>query len=161
MRLNATRQACLRGGVTYCCSRTTIPFPCEPLKYGTAVTCSVMVLSLIIFPSLAASHATLPCLSFSLMSFPLVGNLFALRHEPQVRHDIAWFDRDESAVGILTHRLEAEASTVRATKATIRTCSACLFCFCPGRVSIHRKRASKFHVGSAIFTLEAKARSAR
>ena len=31
----------------------------------------------------------------------------------QVRHDIGWFDKDESAVGILTSRLESEASTVR------------------------------------------------
>lgn len=31
----------------------------------------------------------------------------------QVRHDIAWFDRDESAVGVLTNRLEAEAFMVK------------------------------------------------
>ena len=31
----------------------------------------------------------------------------------QVRHDIGWFDKDESAVGILTNRLESEASLVR------------------------------------------------
>ena len=31
----------------------------------------------------------------------------------QVRHDISWFDLDSSAVGILTTRLESEASAVR------------------------------------------------
>lgn len=30
----------------------------------------------------------------------------------QVRHDISWFDKDSSAVGILTSRLESEASMV-------------------------------------------------
>ncbi|CAM9485577.1 unnamed protein product [Ectocarpus sp. 12 AP-2014] len=31
----------------------------------------------------------------------------------QVRHDISWFDKDSSAVGMLTSRLESEASVVR------------------------------------------------
>ncbi|CAN0287525.1 unnamed protein product [Ectocarpus sp. 6 AP-2014] len=31
----------------------------------------------------------------------------------QVRHDISWFDKESSAVGILTSRLESEASMVR------------------------------------------------
>ncbi|CAM9424479.1 unnamed protein product [Ascophyllum nodosum] len=35
-----------------------------------------------------------------------------------VRHDIGWFDKDESAVGILTSRLESEASLVRKATGT-------------------------------------------
>ena len=39
--------------------------------------------------------------------------IYIFQRRRQVRHDIGWFDKDESAVGILTSRLESEASTVR------------------------------------------------
>lgn len=39
-------------------------------------------------------------------------HIFVLVRGDQVRHDIGWFDKDEMAVGILTARLETEASTV-------------------------------------------------
>lgn len=46
--------------------------------------------------------------SLSLMVCPALPFAVSL----QVRHDIAWFDKDESAVGVLTARLESEASAV-------------------------------------------------
>lgn len=37
----------------------------------------------------------------------------------KVRHDIAWFDKEESAVGVLTSRLEADASSVSVVHPTL------------------------------------------
>lgn len=38
--------------------------------------------------------------------------MFDVSFDWKVRHEISWFDRESSAVGILTSRLESEASIV-------------------------------------------------
>lgn len=50
------------------------------------------------------------CEVMTTLCFVLHARLF--RSRQKVRHDIGWFDRDQSALGILTSRLETEASMV-------------------------------------------------
>ncbi|CAM9784749.1 unnamed protein product, partial [Ectocarpus sp. 12 AP-2014] len=50
---------------------------------------------------------------FTVAGERLTRTLRYMAFEAMVRHDIAWFDEESSAVGVLTTRLEAEASMVR------------------------------------------------
>ncbi|CAM9703395.1 unnamed protein product, partial [Scytosiphon promiscuus] len=50
---------------------------------------------------------------FAVAGERMTRTLRIMAFEAMVRHDIAWFDKESSAVGVLTARLEAEASLVR------------------------------------------------
>ncbi|CAM9424622.1 unnamed protein product [Ascophyllum nodosum] len=57
-------------------------------------------------------HAILAT-GFAVAGERMTRTLRNMAFKAMVRHDIGWFDKDESAVGILTSRLESEASAVR------------------------------------------------
>ncbi|CAN0560241.1 unnamed protein product, partial [Ectocarpus sp. 12 AP-2014] len=50
---------------------------------------------------------------FAVAGERMTRTLRKMAFEAMVRHDISWFDEESSAVGILTSRLESEASMVR------------------------------------------------
>ncbi|CAM9323517.1 unnamed protein product [Pylaiella littoralis] len=50
---------------------------------------------------------------FAVAGERMTRTLRKMAFEAMVRHDISWFDMDENAVGVLTARLESEASMVR------------------------------------------------
>lgn len=62
-------------------------------------------------------HVTLAA-GFAVSGERVTRTLRNMAFKAMVRHDISWFDQDSSAVGILTTRLESEASAVRRATGT-------------------------------------------
>lgn len=122
--------ACLTG--LFCSLKLSLEFSCSS---GLGVSCSFLLCLLSFdwpFVLLYFAFVCFVCLFVSCLFFMwlvawflsrlsrwtvawcmLTGCIAVVAVSAQVRHDISWFDQESNAVGVLTSRLEAEASAVR------------------------------------------------